>query len=70
MSRVAMRFDIKGVGHVDAIGWVMWQRTEDCEVPGPSGPTTLSKGFGVLFEAIPLETRTAIAQVVQSMTSR
>src|SRR4051812_12184594 len=33
LSRVAMKFDVKGIGNVDAIGWVLWQRTEDCEVP-------------------------------------
>lgn len=67
LSRVAMKFDIKGVGNVDAIGWVLWQRTEDCEVGTQDAPAMLPKGFGVLFEAIPLETRGAIAQIVQSM---
>src|SRR5512142_2693526 len=55
LSRVALKFDVKGVGNVDAIGWVLWQRTEDCELPGAATPTTLPKGFGVLFEAIPME---------------
>jgi hypothetical protein len=68
LSRVAMKFDIKGVGNVDAIGWVLWQRQEDCEVPTKATPAALPKGFGVLFEAIPLETRNAIAQLVQSLT--
>ncbi len=70
MSRVAMKFDIKGVGNVDAIGWVLWQRTEDCEVPTAQSAAQLPKGFGVLFEAIPLETRTSIAQLVQSIQSQ
>src|ERR1700743_1298079 len=35
LSRVAIKFDLRGVGTVDAIGWVMWQRLEDCELPGP-----------------------------------
>lgn len=69
LSRVAMKFDIKGVGSVDAIGWVLWQRTDDCEVGTSDSPTSLPKGFGVLFEAIPLETRGAIAQLVQSLQS-
>ena len=67
LSRVALKFDIKGVGKVDAIGWVLWQRTDDCQVPGESSATTLPKGFGVLFEAIPMETRTAIAALVSRM---
>jgi hypothetical protein len=69
LSRVAMKFEIKGVGPVDAIGWVLWQRTEDCEVPTASSTVQLQKGFGVLFEAIPLETRAAIAQLVQTIQS-
>ena len=64
LSRVALKFDIKGIGMIDAIGWVLWQRMDDCEVPGSQGATTLPKGFGVLFEAIPMETRTAIAALV------
>lgn len=67
LSRVAMKFDVRGIGNVDAIGWVLWQRTEDCELPGPDG-SLLPRGFGVLFEAIPMETRNAIAQLVQSLT--
>jgi hypothetical protein len=64
LSRVAVKFDIKGIGAVDAIGWVLWQRTEDCELPSPSGTVTLPRGFGVLFESIPLEIRSAIATLV------
>jgi hypothetical protein len=63
LSRVAIKFDLRNVGVVDAIGWVLWQRTEDCEVPGAPA-MQLGKGFGVLFEAIPMETRAAIASLV------
>jgi hypothetical protein len=68
LSRVAIKFDLKGVGMVDAIGWVLWQRMDDCEVPGAKGTTPLPKGFGVLFEAIPMETRSAIANLVNTYT--
>ena len=64
LSRVAIKFDVKGLGNIDAIGWVLWQRTEDCELPGATGNVTLPKGFGVLFESIPLETRSQIATLV------
>lgn len=64
MSRVAVKFELKGVGAVDAIGWVLWQRSDNCELPGPSGPIVLPRGFGVLFESIPLEIRSAIAALV------
>ena len=64
LSRVALKFELKGVGTVDAIGWVLWQRMDDCEVPNADASATLPKGFGVLFEAIPMETRSAIAALV------
>jgi hypothetical protein len=64
LARVAVKFEIKGVGAVDAVGWVLWQRASDCELPTPTGTITLPKGFGVLFESIPLEIRTAIAALV------
>lgn len=63
LSRVALKFEVRSVGTVDAIGWVLWQRTDDCEVQA----TTLPRGFGVLFEAIPMETRAAIAALVHKM---
>jgi PilZ domain-containing protein len=64
LSRVAIKFEIRGIGAIDAVGWVMWQRTADCELPGESGTSLLPRGFGVLFESIPLETRAAIAAFV------
>jgi len=64
LSRVALKFEVKGVGTIDAIGWVLWQRMDDCELPGQAAAQTLPKGFGVLFEAIPMETRSAIAALV------
>jgi len=64
LSRVAIKFEIRGIGPIDAVGWVLWQRTADCELPGEGGATVLPKGFGVLFESIPLETRAAIAAFV------
>jgi len=70
LTRVAIKFDVKGVGNIDAIGWVLWQRTDDCDVPAGGASTTLPKGFGVLFEAIPMETRNAIATFVNSLTTK
>jgi hypothetical protein len=69
LSRVALKFEVKGVGPIDAVGWVLWQRTEDCELPG-TATSTLPKGFGVLFEAIPMETRAAIASLVATLPGR
>lgn len=64
LSRVAVKFEVRGIGSIDAVGWVLWQRTDDCELPGPGGNVMLPKGFGVLFESIPLETRAQIANLV------
>lgn len=64
MSRVAIKFELRGFGPVDAVGWVLWQRAEDCELPTVTGMLSLPKGFGLLFESIPLEARTAIAALV------
>jgi hypothetical protein len=64
LARVAVKFDLKGVGTVEALGWVLWQRTDDCEVPAGTTNTVLPRGFGVLFESLPMETRVAIAALV------
>ena len=65
LARVAVKFEVRGIGPIDAVGWVLWQRLDDCELPiATGGKTTLPKGFGVLFEFIPLETRAAIAALV------
>jgi hypothetical protein len=64
LARVAIQFELRGVGTIDAIGWVLWQRTDDCEVPAGASKTTLPRGFGVLFESLPMETRNAIAGLV------
>ena len=65
LTRVALKFEIRGIGPIDVIGWVLWQRTGDCEFPTDAGSlATLPKGFGVLFESIALETRSAIAALV------
>ena len=64
LSRVAIRFHAPKVGDIDAVGWVLWRRQADCEVPGADGNSVvLPKGFGILFEAISLDVRNAIAAV-------
>jgi len=64
LSRVALKFEVRGIGAIDVVGWVMWLRTDDCEVPGNDGPVVLPRGFGLLFEAISLDARTQIAALV------
>ena len=64
LSRIAVKFEVRGIGPIDAVGWVLWQRTDDCQLPGPAGIVQLPKGFGILFESIPLEARSAIAALV------
>ncbi|MGE0872047.1 MAG: PilZ domain-containing protein [Kofleriaceae bacterium] len=64
LARVAIKFEVRSLGPIDAVGWVLWQRTDDCSLPRDAGPVTLPRGFGVLFESVPLETRSAIAALV------
>src|SRR5690606_40168520 len=33
LSRVALKFEVKGLGTSDALGWVLWPRTTDCARP-------------------------------------
>jgi len=78
LSRVALSFAVPGFGQVEALGWVLWRRTADCEIPmkaeadDPAGDRTLTlkAGFGVLFEAIPLDARLQIARLVHETVER
>lgn len=64
LTRVQFAFPLEGYGEIDVLGWSLWRRESDCEVPGPDGITILPRGFGVLFEAIPLDARIAIHKFV------
>ncbi len=67
LSRVAFSFELPDFGRIEAIGWTLWRRSEDCEIPCEDAmPIQLSKGFGILFEAVPLDARMAIHRMVQS----
>lgn len=66
LSRVAFTFPLEGYGQVEILGWTLWRRRAECEVPVDGGGSVkLAPGFGVLFEAIPLEARQAIAELVK-----
>lgn len=66
LSRVAFSIEVSGFGKADVLGWVLWRRDADCIVPGPGDrPVELPRGFGVLFESIPLDARLAIHRLVQ-----
>jgi hypothetical protein len=70
LSRVAFTFPLAGYGQIEALGWVLWRRSHDCEIPkeGPEAGQKmvgLQGGFGVLFEAISLDARMAIAKLIQ-----
>jgi hypothetical protein len=66
LARVALKFEVRDIGAIDAVGWVLWQRTADCELPAADSGNgqLLPKGFGVLFESIPLDARRAIAALI------
>ena len=65
LSRVAFTFALDGFGQVEVLAWTLWRRDDTCEVPRSDGSMLeLPKGFGVLFEAIPLDARMAIHELV------
>jgi hypothetical protein len=65
LSRVAFSFPLEAYGQVEALGWTLWRRADDVEIERDDGSVvTLPKGFGVLFEAIPLDARIAIHELV------
>ena len=67
MSRVGFTFPLQGFGQIEALGWVLWRRREDAEIPASNGhdkPILVKAGFGLLFEAISLEARNYIAKLV------
>ncbi len=66
LSRVALSFALPGFGQVEALGWVFWRRNGDVDIAldGDESALQLKAGFGVLFEAIPLEARLHIARMV------
>ncbi len=67
LSRIAFTFPFESYGQVEVLGWVMWRRKDDCEVPREgSPPLPLAAGFGVLFEATPLDARLAISKRVSA----
>ncbi len=67
LSRVRFSFTLEQFGVIDTIGWVLWRRSQDCELPGQTGESiVLPQGFGVLFEAIPLDARLAIHKLIRN----
>ncbi len=65
LSRVAFSFQLEGFGQIEVLGWSLWRRDDDCTLTRPDGSDLiLPKGFGVLFEAVPLEARIAIHKLV------
>lgn len=67
LSRVTFSFELRGFGQAEVWGWTLWRRSADCELPRTGGASALlPKGFGVLFEAIPLDARIAIHRMVES----
>src|SRR5262245_11632954 len=66
LSRISMTFVLDGHGQVEVLAWTLWRRSSDCQVPrSGSTPVILQAGFGLLFEAISLEARVAIAERVR-----
>lgn len=69
LSRVSFQFRLKNYGLVQALGWVLWHRNDDCVIPNPRGEVSLQKGFGVLFESLPLDARLVIRELAEDANS-
>ena len=75
LSRILLTFPLPGMAKIEAIGWVLWRRSDDCtvekRVPGKPDPVevTLRTGFGILFEAIPAKARRHIHRLAKMNTS-
>lgn len=64
LARVRVSFELPQFGAVEAIGWVLWVRTRDCEISDALGdPVPLPRGIGVLFEALSIEARMHISKM-------
>jgi len=67
VSRVSFTFPLQGYGQIETLGWVLWRRRADAEIPAQNGgdkPILVKAGFGLLFEAISLDARNYIAKLV------
>ncbi len=60
LTRVGLIFGIPGFSRVEAIGWILWRRTEDVTLDGK----VLPAGFGVLFEYLAPEARLHVDRLV------
>lgn len=66
LARVRIGFELPAYGAIEAVGWVLWCREADCEIPDALGdPVPLPRGIGVLFEAMPLEARQVVAKMAR-----
>ena len=67
LARLALEFELPNCGRVSAVGLVMWRRkrphgTSECVTPVEVGQ---SPGVGILFEALHLQARTAVAEMIR-----
>ncbi len=60
LARVGLIFGIPGFSKVEAIGWVLWRRTESVTLDDVELPL----GFGVLFEYLSPQARLHIDRLV------
>jgi PilZ domain len=65
LARVGLIFGIPGFSKVEAIGWILWRRTETITLDD----TELPLGFGVLFEYLSPEARLHIDRLVTMQNS-
>ena len=62
----SIAFELPELGKVSGVGLVMWRRTVPHEVLVDGQNSVREAGFGLVFESLSLEARTAIARMVDS----
>ncbi|MBK9031748.1 MAG: hypothetical protein IPL61_10555 [Myxococcales bacterium] len=66
LARVRVGFELPHYGAVEAVGWVLWIRTRDCEIADALGDAVpLPRGIGLLFESLAIEARVHIAKLAR-----
>jgi hypothetical protein len=65
LSRLAVQFVLPGFGQAVVLGLLMWRRAAAEVLRPEQPPLALEQSFGFLFEAASLETRQAIAMLIE-----
>ncbi|MGQ0507824.1 MAG: PilZ domain-containing protein [Myxococcaceae bacterium] len=68
LTRVSVKFNLPTYGEVEGVALVMWRRVVPYEYSKNGHKFLREAGFGLVFESLSLEARTAIAKLVAERT--